>query len=161
VDVQITKWLHLSFLFSSRLGRGSSRGALRATTWLIHYKKKHKKHRQPPSCIVWFLKILCSSCIRLILVILTCLRKRGAAVQERIRYYNFFPKHSFLSLLISCLYLSYLTLNSCFVFVLLLLLILHCIFIDFRFIDFCLEICQWRKKSFRTITISYHCHFVP
>jgi hypothetical protein len=27
-----------------------------------------------------------------------------------------FPKHSFLSLLISCLYLSYLTLNSCFVF---------------------------------------------
>jgi hypothetical protein len=30
----------------------------------------------------------------------------------------FFPKYSFLSLLISCLYLSYLTLNSCFVFVL-------------------------------------------
>ena len=40
------------------------------STWLIHYKKKRKKHKQPPSCIVKFLQIMCSSCIRLILVIL-------------------------------------------------------------------------------------------
>ena len=33
------------------------------STLLIHYTKKHKIHRQPPSCIVKFLKILCSSCI--------------------------------------------------------------------------------------------------
>jgi len=38
VDVQITSLLHLSFLFSGRLGRG--RCGLRVTTWLIHYKKK-------------------------------------------------------------------------------------------------------------------------
>jgi hypothetical protein len=34
-------------------------------TWLIHYKKKHQKQRQPPSYIAKFLQILCSSCIRL------------------------------------------------------------------------------------------------
>jgi hypothetical protein len=39
------------------------------TTWLINYKKIPTKHRQPPSCIVKFIQILCSSCIRLILVI--------------------------------------------------------------------------------------------
>ena len=44
----------------------------------------------------------------------------------------FFPKHSFLSLLISCLYLS---LNSCFVFVLLLLLILYLLILDLLIFD--------------------------
>jgi hypothetical protein len=45
VDVQITKWLHLSFLFSSRLGRG--RGGLRAT---ITLKKLTKD-----GCVITFL----------------------------------------------------------------------------------------------------------
>ena len=43
--------------------------------------------------------------------------------------------HSFLSLLISCLYLSYLTLNSCFVFVLLSLLILYLLILDVFIFD--------------------------
>ena len=91
MDVQITKWLHLSFLFSSRLGRG--RRGLR----VIHYTKKHKKkHRQPPSCIVKFLQILCSSCIRLILVILSCLRRRGRRYKRGSDITIFFPKHSYL-----------------------------------------------------------------
>jgi hypothetical protein len=68
VDVQITKWLHLSFFIFIQLGRGMVAGG-----WLYlinSLKKNTKKHRQPPSCIVKFLQILCSSCIHLILVIL-------------------------------------------------------------------------------------------
>ena len=57
------------------------------------------------------------------------------------------------SLLISCLYLSYLTLNSCFVFVLLSLLILYLLI--FRFIHFCLEICQWHLNVRFLPPISY------
>ena len=65
VDVQITKWLHLSFLFSSRLGGGVVWG------WLYFINSlQNTQTATQPSCIVKFLKILCSSCIRLILVIL-------------------------------------------------------------------------------------------
>ena len=59
-------------------------------------QKKHKKHRQPPSCIVKFLQILCSSCIRLILVILSCLRRRGRRYKRGSDITIFFPKHSYL-----------------------------------------------------------------
>jgi hypothetical protein len=59
-------------------------------------KKHKKKHRQPPSCIVKFLQILCSSCIRLILVILSCLRRRGRRYKRGSDITNFFPKHSYL-----------------------------------------------------------------
>ena len=66
------------------------------STWLIDYKGKSQKHRQPPSCIVKFLQILCSSCIRLILVYSLVVLGEGGGGKERFRYYNFFPKHSFL-----------------------------------------------------------------
>jgi len=36
---------------------------------LLNFNNSLKKSRQPPSCIVKFLQILCSSCIHLILVI--------------------------------------------------------------------------------------------
>ena len=62
---------HPPFVFFIFKSAGEGEGWFEGdSTWLIHYKKKHKKHRQPPSCIVKFLQILCSSCIRLILVIL-------------------------------------------------------------------------------------------
>jgi hypothetical protein len=51
-------------LMSAREGEGWFEG-----DYLINsLQKKIKKHRQPRSSIVKFLQILCSSCIRLILV---------------------------------------------------------------------------------------------
>ena len=56
----------------------------------------HQKHRQPPCCIVKFLQILCSGCLRLILVILQLSYEKGAAVFREYQILIFFPKHSFL-----------------------------------------------------------------
>ena len=64
MEVQITKLLHFSFLFSGWLGRGRGDWG-----WLYLINSLQKKNRQPPSCIVKFLQILCSSCIHLILVV--------------------------------------------------------------------------------------------
>ena len=86
VDVQITKWLHLS-LFSSRRGRVG----LRATTWLIHYKKNH---RQPavllnsfkfcaPVVFVWFW------------LFFSCLRRRGWRYKRGSDITIFFPNIAF------------------------------------------------------------------
>ena len=59
----------------------------------MHY---NKTHRQPRSCIVKFLQLLCSSCIRLILVYTLVLRKMGRRYKRWSDITIFFPKHSFL-----------------------------------------------------------------
>ena len=74
---------------------GEGEGGLRLTL----LDKFITKNSQPPSCIVKFLQILCSSCIHLILVILWLVvfdkdilsGGRG----ESIRSYIFFPKITF------------------------------------------------------------------
>jgi hypothetical protein len=50
VDVQITKWLHLSFLFSNRLGR--ERGGLRATLLDQFITKKTPKNTDSHSAVL-------------------------------------------------------------------------------------------------------------
>ena len=64
--------------------------------WLIHYKKTHKKHRQPPSCIAKFLQILWFSCIRFDSAYsLVVLGEGGGGIRED-QILQFSPKHSFL-----------------------------------------------------------------
>ena len=78
---------------------------------------------------------------------------QGDIFAQECGFFHFFFCIWSVSLLISCLYLSYLTLNLCFVFVL--LLSFDLIFIDFRFIDFCFEICQWHLNVRFLPPISY------
>ena len=83
------------YLFYFQVGWGG-RGVVWGWPYLINsLQKKHKKHRQSPSCIVKFLQILCSSCIFWFWLFLVVLGE-GCSGIRRIRYYNFFPKHSFL-----------------------------------------------------------------
>ena len=61
--------------------------------WLIHYTKKH---RQPPSCIVKFLQIMCSVVFAWFWLFFSCLRRRGWQYKRGSDITIFFPKHSFL-----------------------------------------------------------------
>ena len=79
-------------LMSAREGQGWFEG-----DYLINsLQKKPKKHRQPPSCIVKFLQILCSSCIRLILVYsLVVLGEGGGSIRDDQILQFFFPNIAF------------------------------------------------------------------
>ena len=97
VDVQITKWLHLSFLFSSWLGRGRGRGrgGLRVTTWLIHYKKNQRNTDSHPAVLLNSFKFCAPVVFVWFWLFFSCLRRRGRRYKED-QILHFFPKHSFL-----------------------------------------------------------------
>ena len=80
-------------LMSTREGEGWFEGA---STWLIHYKKSTKNADSHPSVL---LKVPSNSVLRLYSFdsgySLVVWGEGGGGIR-RIRYYNFFPKHSFL-----------------------------------------------------------------
>ena len=77
MDVQITKWLHLSFLYSNRLGKGE--GWFEGdSTWLIHYKKKPPKNTEShPAVLLNSFKFCAPVVFVWFWLFFSCLRRRG------------------------------------------------------------------------------------
>ena len=66
--------------------------------WLYFINSLQKKTYNHPAVLLNSFKFCAPVVFVWFWLFLSCLRRRRAAVQERIRYYNFFPKHSFLFL---------------------------------------------------------------
>ena len=135
MDVQITKWLHLSFLFSSRLGRG--KGWFEGdSTWLIHYTKKTTKNTDShPAVLLNSFKFCAPVVFVWFRLFFSCLRRWGRSESMTGRHvfakmWAFIKKKLHLKCVFAnILFISFIKFMFCICFI----IIIDLIFVDFRF----------------------------
>jgi hypothetical protein len=139
VDVQITKWLHLSFFIFKSAGEreGWFEGDLINS---LQTNKNTKNTDSHPAVLLNSLKFCAPVVFVWLWLFFSCLRRRGRRIRED-QILQCFPQ-TYLSIFANILFISF-TFNIKFMFCICFIIIIDLIFIDFWFIHFCLEICQW------------------